>query len=68
MNDTKKEIKSTQVDPKPTSPSVLLHSATCKLNVIRAIDPDEMKIGDFYGVRYILDEVLKELELIDEQL
>lgn len=63
MNDTKKEIKKTEV-----SASYLLHTAICKLGALKAIDPDELQIGDYYGVRYVLEEVYKDLEAIQEKL
>jgi len=68
MNDTVKTHEESTAAYLGKDARYSLHIATCKLSAIRCIDPDEMKQGDFYGVRFVIDEVLNELSLIEDYL
>lgn len=63
MQVKEKDIKKTEV-----SIDYLLHTVICKIGALKSIDPDELKAGDYYGVRYVLDEVYKDLEVIQDRL
>ena len=65
MNDTQKKIKK---DIEVPNYGQLMNIAVCKIGALKEIDQDDLTSAGYLGVKYILEEVYKDLETIQEGL